>query len=114
MEAVLAIIFIFGSIPAIIIALSYFRNRCLERTALIAANKEADLFREADQKPKHYLTMKYGMLLVGLALGVLMGALIEAHTFLNEATAYFPMVLAFGGLSLVLFYVLFKDKMNAA
>jgi len=113
MEAVLAIIFIFGSIPAIIIALSYFRNRRLERTALIAATKDANLLGEADPKPKHYLTLKYGLLLVGLAMGVLVGALLEAHTLLNEATAYFSMVLAFGGLSLVVFYLLFKHKMKA-
>ncbi len=112
MEGSLAIIFIFGSIPAIIISLAYFKNRRIERTALIASGKDASIFEEINRKPKHYLTLKYGMFLVGLALGVLMGAYLEANTSMDEAAAYFSMILAFGGLSLVLFYLLMKHKLE--
>jgi len=112
MEGSLAIIFIFGSIPTIIIALAYLKNRRIERTALIASGKDASIFEENRSKPKHYLTLKYGMLLVGLALGVLMGAYLDANTFLDEAAAYFSMVLAFGGTSLILFYLLMKNKLE--
>lgn len=112
MEGPLAIIFIFGSIPAIIISLAYFKNRRIERTALIAAGKDASIFEESNGKPKHYLTLKYGMFLVGLAIGILMGAYLDAHTMMDEAAAYLSMVLAFGGLSLVLFYLLMKNKLK--
>jgi len=105
MEGALAIIFIFGSIPAIIIALSYFKNRRIERTALIAAGKDASIFEQFNGKPKHYLSLKYGMFLVGLAIGVILGAVLDTYTSLHEAAAYFSMVLLFGGLSLILFYI---------
>lgn len=106
MEGALAIIFIFGGIPAIIISLAYFRNRRIERTALIASGKEATIFEYG--KPKHYLSLKYGMLLVGLAIGVLLGSVLEVNTNIPEPMAYLSMVLLWGGLSLILFYGIHK------
>lgn len=110
MESILGIIFVFGSIPAIIIATSYFRNRRIERMAMIASNTDAGHFREGETRPKHYQTMKYGMLMIGLAIGILMGTVLDANTLLHETAAYLSMVLTFGGISLVVFYVLFKNK----
>ncbi len=110
MEGALAIIFIFGSIPAIIISLIYFRNRRIERTSLIAAGKDATLFDHG--KPKHYLTLKYGMLLVGLALGVILGGVLEANTNMPEPMAYLSMILLFGGISLILFYAIHKKMLK--
>ncbi|MCU4162961.1 DUF6249 domain-containing protein [Carboxylicivirga caseinilyticus] len=111
MEGSLAIIFIFGGIPAIIISLAYFRTRRIERTALIAAGKDASIFDQLNSKPKHYLSLKYGMLMVGLAVGVVLGSVLQNNTMMNEAAAYLSMVLLFGGLSLVLFYLIQK-KLN--
>nr|WP_319399834.1 DUF6249 domain-containing protein [uncultured Carboxylicivirga sp.] len=111
MEGALAIIFIFGGIPAIIISLSYFKTRRIERTALIAAGKDASIFDQLNSKPKHYLSLKYGMFMVGLAVGVMMGAVLESYTMMYESAAYISMVLLFGGLSLVLFYLIQK-KLN--
>ncbi|MBS2098072.1 DUF6249 domain-containing protein [Carboxylicivirga linearis] len=111
MEGPLAIIFIFGGIPAIIIALAYFRTRRIERTALIAAGKDASIFEQLNSKPKHYLSLKYGIFMVGLAIGVLMGSVLQNYTMMNDAASYFSMVLLFGGLALVLFYMIQK-KLN--
>ena len=105
----LAVTLIFGSIPAIIISLIYFKNRRIERTALIAAGMDVSVFES--KKPKHYLTLKYGMLLVGLAVGLILGGVLEANTVMNEAAAYVSMVLLFGGLSLIIFYAMFKNEM---
>jgi len=106
MEGSLAIIFIFGGIPAIIISLAYFKSRRIERTALIAAGKDASIFEYG--KPKHYLSLKYGMLLVGLAIGVILGGVLDATTAMHEAGAYLSMVLLFGGLSLIIYYAIQK------
>ena len=110
MEGALAIIFIFGGIPAIIISLAYFRNRRIERTALIAAGKDASIFEYG--KPKHYLSLKYGMLLVGLAIGVILGGVLEVNTNIPEPMAYLSMVLLWGGLSLILFYAIHKKMLS--
>jgi len=110
MEGALAIIFIFGGIPAIIISLVYFRNRRIERTALIAAGKDASIFEYG--KPKHYLSLKYGMLLVGLAIGVILGGILEVNTNIPEPMAYLSMVLLWGGLSLILFYAIHKKMLS--
>jgi len=106
MEGVLVPLVFFGSIAAIIISLSYFKSRRIERTALIAAGKEASIFEYG--KPKHYLSLKYGMLLVGLAIGIILGGVLEASTQMHEASAYFSMILLFGGLSLILYYAIQK------
>lgn len=106
MEGELAIIFIFGGLPAIIISLIYFRNRRIERTALIAAGKDATIFN--DGNPKHYLSLKYGMLLVGVAIGVILGGVLEANTTMLEPMAYLSMILLWGGLSLIIFYAIHK------
>lgn len=111
MEEELAIIFIFGSIPAIIIALSYFKNRRIERTALIASGKDASVFGQLNSKPKHYLSLKYGMFLIGLAIGIILGAVLERYTGMPETMAYLSMVLLLGGVALVLFYVV-QRKLN--
>ncbi len=106
MEGALAIIFIFGGMTAIIISLAYFRHRRIERTALIAAGKDASIFEQG--KPKHYLSLKYGMLLVGLALGVILGGVLEANTMMPQEAAYLSMILLWGGLSLIVFYAIHK------
>ncbi|MBK3518963.1 DUF6249 domain-containing protein [Carboxylicivirga marina] len=100
---------LFGSIAAIIISLSYFRQRRIERTALIAAGKEASIFEYG--KPKHYLSLKYGMLLVGLAIGIVVGNVLNASTDMPEPMAFLSMILLFGGLSLILFYTIQKKAL---
>ncbi len=102
--------FVFGSITAIIISLSYYKNRRIERTALIAAGKEASIFEYG--KPKHYLSLKYGMLLVGVALGIIVGNATAQSLGMPEEMAYLSMMLLFGGISLVLFYIIQKTVLK--
>lgn len=110
MEDVLVPLVFFGSIAAIIISLSYYKNRRIERTALIAAGKEASIFDYG--KPKHYLSLKYGMLLVGVALGIIVGNAIAQSSGMPEEMAYISMMLLFGGSSLVLFYIIQKTVLK--
>ncbi|WP_439184169.1 DUF6249 domain-containing protein [Carboxylicivirga taeanensis] len=110
MEEVLVPLVFFGSIAAVIISLSYYRNRRMERTALIAAGKEASIFDYG--KPKHYLSLKYGMLLVGVALGIIVGNSISQNSGMPEEMAFLSMMLLFGGASLVLFYIIQKTLLK--
>ncbi|MCT4590853.1 MAG: hypothetical protein N4A71_23720 [Carboxylicivirga sp.] len=110
MEGILVPLGFFGSITAIIISLSYLKSRRIERTALIASSKEAKIFEYG--KPKHYLSLKYGMLLVGLAVGLILGNVLVVNAVMPEEVAYLSMVLLWGGLSLVLFYGIHKKLIN--
>ena len=46
-------------------------------------------------------TLKFGMLFIGVALGVLFGAFIAEYSTLPEGVGYVSMIFLFGGASLV-------------
>jgi len=50
--------------------------------------------------------LKIGMLSMGIAVGILLGALLESLTVMQEEVCYTSMIFFFGGLSLVLFYII--------
>ncbi len=105
---VLVPIVLFIVIAAIIISNSYFKNRRMERTALIASGKGADIFNEGDRKPAYYLALKFGLLLIGLGIGLLMGDYLENITQMPEPVAYLSMMFLFGGIGLIAYYLIQK------
>jgi hypothetical protein len=52
------------------------------------------------------------MLLVGLAIGGILGGVLEATTTMTEPAAYLSMVLLWGGLSLIVFYGVHKKVLS--
>ena len=56
-------------------------------------------------------TLKFGMLFVGIAVGILLGNILEVSTQLEEEVAYFSMVFLFGGAGLIINY--FVEKADA-
>jgi F0F1-type ATP synthase membrane subunit c/vacuolar-type H+-ATPase subunit K len=90
----------------------FYTTRHKERLALIEKGAEASLFNtgKAVRKPINWswskFTLKIGMLAMGIATGIIAGAIIESNQIMAEEPAYFSMVFFFGGLSLVLFYVI--------
>ncbi len=104
-------IVLFGGIFATIISGIYFGNRRKERMALIASGKDASLFNEAEKKPRTPTSLKYGLLLVGLGVGALMGELlINLSSGINTQVAYLSMILLFGGISLLIHYKIAKQS----
>jgi hypothetical protein len=57
-------------------------------------------------------TLKLGMFLAGIALGILAGGLLETLTTLDEGIGYTSMIFLFGGLSLVLFYAYARKRQS--
>ncbi len=51
-------------------------------------------------------TLKLGMLAMGVAVGIIVGAMLSYAGVLDEDANYPAMIFFFGGLSLVLFYVI--------
>lgn len=75
--------------------------------------------KEGQSAPKPFLSLKAGLLLVGLGLGLLIALFTVIATKLNEdegAAVYFGCVLIFGGLGLIVSYIIEKkwlDKQEA-
>ena len=83
--------------------------------ALIEKGADASLFNTGKEGNKTSLnwskfTLKAGMLLMGIALGIIAGAILSHAGVLDEDANYPAMIFFFGGLSLVLFYVI--DRKN--
>ncbi len=110
MEDVLVPIFvvaiIFGSIPGMIVTLIYLKNRRIERTALIAAGLDASIFKEDDKKSTLHNALKFGIFAVGIGVGIIAGDILSKYSNLEEAAAYFSMIFIFGGISLLVYYML--------
>ena len=51
-------------------------------------------------------TLKFGMLSVGIAFGILAGNVLYKNEIIERAPAFFAMIFLFGGLSLILNFVI--------
>jgi hypothetical protein len=89
----------------------YYTTRHKERLALIEKGADASLFNTGKEGSRTIInwskfTLKIGMLLMGIAFGIIVGAALSRLGLMNEDAMYSSMILFFGGLSLVLFYVI--------
>lgn len=87
----------------------YISARNKERMALIEKGADASLFA-TKSKNLSSITLKFGMLAAGIGIGILVGALVNAYTVLEEPVAYFSMIFLFGGLGLILNYMIEKKQ----
>ncbi len=101
--AAFVLIVIFGFIYAIV----YLGVRRKERMALLEKGADANYFIT---KKNSSTALKFGMLFVGVAIGILLGNILEAYTRLQEEVAYFSMIFLFGGLGLIINYFIEKKE----
>ena len=98
MNGVLVSIAAFLGIFGIVYVFLMTRHR--ERIALIEKGADASIFTDKNQV--YYPTLKFGMLFVGIALGILMGNWLDNTYDFSKGVAYMAMVFLFGGISLIL------------
>ena len=80
-----------------------------EKLAMIEKGVDASLFQKGRSNIHgRYIALKFGLLLIGFALGLLIGNVLEHYTQLEEEVAYFSMIFLFGGVALLLYYALMK------
>lgn len=103
---VVAIISVFTTI--IVIAYLFFSSRHKIRMALIQHGQQATIFKEDKDASS---ALKFGILAVGLGLGLFAGCLLEKMG-MPEEPAYFGMMLTFGGIGLILYYIIVKKNID--
>jgi ABC-type Fe3+-siderophore transport system permease subunit len=89
----------------------FYSTRHKERLALIEKGADASLFNTGSEGVKSganwsKFTLKLGMLAMGIAVGIVVGAILSYANVLDEDANYPAMIFFFGGLSLVLFYLI--------
>jgi hypothetical protein len=109
METLVAFIAFFATVFGIMYV--HYTTRNKERMALIEKGADASLFNTGKEAQKFTFgwskfTLKMGMLLMGIALGIIAGQLLSSAGLLYEGVSYPSMICFFGGLSLVLFYII--------
>ena len=92
----------FGTIFGIAYLIIVTRNR--ERMSMLEKGVDASFFHPNDKRSSN--TLKFGMLCVGVAIGILMGNFLHHHQVIDRLPAYFSMTFFFGGLSLILNYII--------
>ncbi|WP_462317556.1 DUF6249 domain-containing protein [Marinilabilia sp.] len=95
----------FAMIFGIIVLVTYYRNKRMERTALIASGRDASIFKEEEKKTR-INSLKYGIFLIGIAIGFIVGDSLALGGVMTEGVSYISMVLLFGGFALLVFYLL--------
>ncbi len=108
MEVLIAFIAFFAMVFGIVYLFYSTRNK--ERMALIEKGADASLFNVGKGTGTSYawgkLTLKMGMLAVGIGVGIIVAAIFDQANVLNEGAMYPAMIFLFGGLSLVVFYLI--------
>jgi len=115
MEGLVGFIAFFATVFGIVFI--HYTTRNKERMALIEKGADASLFNTGKEGSRMLFnwswskfTLKLGMLAMGIALGIMAGAIMSNAGILEEGANYSSMIFFFGGLSLVLFYVI--DRKN--
>lgn len=99
-----------GNAVLFILIYTYLRNKNKERLALIEKGMDASFFFAKKEARTNELVLKYGIFLVGLALGALAGFFLNLFTGIVAYVAYPSMILLFGGLALIVYYIIDKQK----
>jgi hypothetical protein len=93
---------VFGIVYVVISA----RNR--ERMAMIDKGVNPQDFM-VPSRNNPYGILKWGLLLVGVGLGLFLGSILEAYTRIPEEPAYFASALFFGGIGLAVAFVITRN-----
>ena len=100
------------SLFAMIFGIVYIVVRRSERLTMIEKGADPSIFERGSKTPA---SLKWGMLFVGIGVGILLGKIFAAYSCLGEDASMFSMICLFGGLSLVIYHFVERsmDKKDA-
>lgn len=101
----LAVLLIFGGIPAALVISYYFSRKARhgERLALIEKGADPSTFMN-EETPSNNALM-WGMLILGVGLGLFLGYILSVITSMGEQYLMPALALVFGGLGLIGFFI---------
>jgi hypothetical protein len=101
-NGVIIVFIIFASVTGVILGIIYLRDRSRERLKMIEKGTDPSVL-DTKIKTDSKVTLKIGIFLVALALGIITGSLIANYTyvFAESEVAYFSSIFLFGGLGLL-------------
>lgn len=95
---------------ATVITIIYIRKfQNLERMAIIDKGMDPAIFKKESATAG---TLRASLLFIGSGVGLLFGHILSSAWNVDEVTAYFSMILIFGGLGLGLAYIIEEKKMK--
>lgn len=90
-----------------VLGIVYMSYRKKERMALIQSGRDASIL---NQDKRCYSTLKWGLLLFGVGLGLLIAEMLAKYDIMSPEAAYFSMASIFGGMALIIDYLLEKFR----
>lgn len=104
-QNILAVVFMFGLIPALIFsyALFTFIMKNKERMAMIEKGI-LPIPEPKQERPKQ--DIKGAFFIAGVGLGVLVGYLVQQYLGMGEPFGYLSMAFLFGGIGLIIYYLM--------
>jgi len=109
MEPIFVTLTIFAAVFGIVYVITTARHK--EKMALIEKGADPTLFKRQQWKFSQYNVFKYGLLLVGIAVGIVIAGIMAEIHLINDVAAYFSSILFFGGLALIAAFLL-RNKLN--
>jgi hypothetical protein len=106
-------IFLFGGIACVLVV--YFNNRHKERMAMIEKGVSAADLRGTPMREwlraNPLSSLKWGLLATFVGLGLFIAEWLDRMYFLHESV-YFATTLIFGGIALIVFYLIANSRMK--
>jgi len=106
MVEILVPIALFATVFGIVFIAISAKNK--ERLALIEKGADASIFKQANQSHGRYNALKWGLVVVGVGIGLIFGNIFEMNNIMDDEVAYFAMIFVFGGLGLLIYYLLIR------
>lgn len=82
----------------------YYLTRHRER--VIMMERGLDLADLSSGKRSKWNALKFGILLAGLAIGILVGNILHEYFGLSDKVSFLSMILMFGGLGLIIYFLI--------
>lgn len=107
-------IFLFGGAAWVLVV--YFTNRHKERMAMIEKGVSASDLRGTPMREwlraNPLSSLKWGLLAVFVGIGLFIAEVLDRMYFFHHESIYFATMLVFGGIALIIFYVIANAKMK--